>query len=654
MVLVRNRGVLMNIEDLYKKMCVIRHTERKLEKLFHEGKLSGTLHMSIGQEAIAVAVANNLNCDDAVFASHRCHGHYLAYGGSVVSLVAEMMGKEDGVCAGRGGSQHLNYKKFFSNGIQGGIVGNAVGMALAEKMKQSNNVVVVFLGDGTLGQGLVYESLNFASLHKLPVLFVLENNKYAQSTPIALTVAGSILKRAEAFDIKSNNIQSNDVIELCETFNDAFHYVREEKAPFFQVVETYRLCPHSKGDDFRDKEEIERWKKLDPLLLAEKYLSKGKAKEIRDEAENFVEESIKEADNSPFSENLEEFCESLDEYPFPKISKDITFVESLNKSLEKILEDKSSFVIGEDILDPYGGAFKVTRGLSTKYPDQVIPAPISEQGITSWCTGAAMGGMRPIMEIMFGDFLTLSTDQLVNHAVKYQWMYNNQVKVPMVIRTPMGGGRGYGPTHSQSIEKIFFGIPGLTIIAPSHLLDAGELLIRSVESDMPVLFVENKLLYKEKLIKTDNRIDEFYVRYSTSKYPTIHLSLDSFNPSDAVIVCYGYNCLIAMESAIKLLIEHEILCDIIVPSLVSPLPSKEICEFMNTKRVFVIEEGYGHFGWGAEVIASISEESSNVQSCRISSKYCPIPASRKLEEKALISTNKITQAVVKGVSDECL
>jgi len=165
--------------------------------------------------------------------------------------------------------------------------------------------------------------------------------------------------------------------------------------------------------------------------------------------------------------------------------------------------DERVYLLGEDILDPYGGAFKVTRGLSTAFPERVLTTPISEAAIVGVASGMALRGLRPVAEIMFGDFVTLIADQIVNHAAKFRWMYNDQVRVPLVVRTPMGGRRGYGPTHSQSLEKMFLGVPGLHVVAPNTLGDPGQLLEAAIADDDPVLFVEHKLLYTRPLLEAD-------------------------------------------------------------------------------------------------------------------------------------------------------
>lgn len=644
------------LESLYESMSLIRQAEEALLDLFAQGKLYGTTHTSIGQEAIAVAVGSLVQEDDFVFAPHRCHGHFLAYGGPLELLFCEVMGRQAGVCGGLGGSQHLHYKHFFSNGIQGGIVGNAVGAALAQRLKEKNGIVVVFLGDGTLGEGLVYESLNFASLQDLPILFVLEDNRYAQSTPSYLGVSGSMPARALAFDIQADEIETNDILELQELFTERFKFVREKKRPFFQVVHTYRLAAHSKGDDNRDPKEIEAWREKEPLRLLRNKLTGQTVKHLDERIGKKVRGAIAGAEASPASTcgaieiTLEEHIgrEETDP-PFPCLP--IRFVESLNAALKDLLEEHGElFLLGEDILDPYGGAFKVTRGLSSMFPERVITSPISEAGLVAWGVGAALLGLRPIVEIMFGDFLALAADQILNHAAKYRWMYNRQVEVPLVIRTPMGGRRGYGPTHSQSIETMFLNVPGLTIVAPSLLFDPGQLLKRCVLlSKMPVLFIENKSLYPNRLLVHDkDRINAFFMRSTRSRYPTAHLSLTQFEKPDIVLLAYGANATLAMEVAERLLTNREIIADVIVPTLISPVPVGEIIQLIDgCPAVCTIEEGQKSGGWGAEISAVLCEHSPSIHRrfMRFAAASCPIPSAKPLEEGVLPSVESIVQLI---------
>ncbi|MDP2388819.1 MAG: pyruvate dehydrogenase, partial [Acidobacteriota bacterium] len=218
-----------------------------------------------------------------------------------------------------------------------------------------------------------------------------------------------------------------------------------------------------------------------------------------------------------------------------------TVLESINQGLHGVMAaDARVVVLGEDILDPYGGAFKVTKGLSSAYPDRVFTTPISEAAIVGLASGLALRGMRPIAEIMFGDFLFLAGDQLVNHAAKFQWMYNDQVRVPMVVRAPMGARRGYGPTHSQSIEKHFMGVPGLWVVAPHILGDPGQLLRQAtLECDAPVVFIESKTCYGRALVSAVPGMTSTVIADEASPFPTVVLRHDRCELADGLLWCYG-------------------------------------------------------------------------------------------------------------------
>jgi len=277
-------------KNLYKKMVLIRKFEELLLDLFSKGKLFGTTHTYVGQEAIAVSVMAHLNEADVVFSNHRCHGHFLAKEDDPEGLLAEIMGRENGVCGGRGGSQHLHKNNFYSNGIQGGTVANALGMAFAEKYKKTGNIVVSFMGDGTWGEGISYEAMNMAAIWSVPLLVVVENNRYAQSTPVELNLAGSILQRVQAFDIEADEVESNDVAVLYPKFEEAVRFVREKQKPFVQIVNTYRLNAHSKGDDDRSKDEVKKWWKKEPLQYLETKISKEDIKQTKLSVEKRLQE----------------------------------------------------------------------------------------------------------------------------------------------------------------------------------------------------------------------------------------------------------------------------------------------------------------------------------------------------------------------------
>jgi TPP-dependent pyruvate/acetoin dehydrogenase alpha subunit len=281
-------------------MYFIRRFEESLLDLFSQGKLVGTTHTYIGQEANGVGIIDHLDpAVDTIFSNHRCHGHYLAFTDDAFGLLCEVMGRAPGVCGGKGGSQHLCKGNFYSNGVLGSIVPVATGIALAEKRKGTGAVSTVFLGDGTLGEGVTYESLNMASLWKLPVFFVVENNHYAQSTPVELELAGSIPARAAAFGIQTADLDTTDVDEIHDAAGRAVARIRETGEPYFLVLDTYRYSPHSKGDDNRDPAEIEERRKRDPLKIAGVRLDDAERRGIEERCEERLAETIAAAEAAP-------------------------------------------------------------------------------------------------------------------------------------------------------------------------------------------------------------------------------------------------------------------------------------------------------------------------------------------------------------------
>ncbi len=339
----------------------------------------------------------------------------------------------------------------------------------------------------------------------------------------------------------------------------------------------------------------------------------------------------------------------------------ITVLDHLNAALRRALAaDQRVIVLGEDILDPYGGAFKVTRGLSTAYPDRVITTPISEAGIVGIATGMALRGFRPVVEIMFGDFLTLAADQIVNHAAKFRWMYNDQVRVPMVIRTPMGGRRGYGPTHSQTLEKLFLGVPGLRVLAPCTLGNPGAILESAIlNTEDPVLFVENKLLYLLPVME-EKALGEFELALTPIPSPSgrgdrgegegFTLTIHGAPAPALTLASYGYMADLARQAVLRLAYEREIFAELVVLTQLSPFDIVPILSSVErTGSLLAVEEGAFSMGWGAEVIARAAEALGPRLRYvrRVAAHDLPVPASRPLENAMLPGVEQILQAAIK-------
>jgi 2-oxoisovalerate dehydrogenase E1 component len=636
-----------------KQALLIRKAEEKLLELYSQGKLNGTVHTCLGQEFSGIAVTKYLREQDYVISNHRGHGHYISRTGDLEGLFAEVMGKKTGCSNGIGGSQHLHHRNYFSNGIQGGMSPIAAGLAMSCRLKKSDSICVAFIGDGTLGEGILYETLNIASLWNLPVLFVLENNKIAQSTSIEQHMAGEISKRAEAFGIQFESTEMNRLDDLFSSAEKSVEYVRMEGKPGLLEIRTNRLHSHSKSDDNRSPELVDSYREKD--FLHNFINNHG------DVASQFISEVDKKIES--VLQEIETH-ETLDRFSAPESYHNretrYTALETFDyrgnnaiyHSLKKIMEENDqSVIIGEDIetsnqYNPgeYGGAFKVTKNLSELFAGRVRNTPISEASIVGIGTGLALGGFISVVEIMFGDFMTLTLDQLLQHASKVKLMYGKDIRLPLIVRTPMGGYRGYGPTHSQSIEKHFLGIHELDVVALNHRLNP-ELVYDSITDNFknPTLVIENKISYTMKGDK--GLVDGFQYKVSDEEIPSLKITTD-IDQIDCLIVGYG-GALLQIEKSIgHLFDEEEILCNVFCPSKINKVniaPIKE--ELRNTKNLLIVEEGSSIASWGSELVARLVEAGVKDLNVQRLSNDTIIPCSMDAELDLLPSADKIIEKV---------
>jgi len=332
-----------------------------------------------------------------------------------------------------------------------------------------------------------------------------------------------------------------------------------------------------------------------------------------------------------------------------------TVLDSINQSLHDMMAaDPRVVVLGEDILDPYGGAFKVTKGLSTRFPGRVLTTPISEAAIAGLATGLALRGMRPIAEVMFGDFLFLAGDQLVNHAAKFQWMFNDQVRVPLVMRAPMGARRGYGPTHSQSIEKHFMGVPGLWLVAPHVLGEPGRLLQQAaLECDAPVVFIESKTCYGRALVSEVPGMTSTVIADEASPFPTLVLRHGRSEVADGLLWCYGGMTPHCLEAVQHLKAVEGLHLDLAVVSQLSPVPVSHIervVEQMETTLFVYAEEASVGHGWSAEILSQVQRQLEMTgrpgRHVRIGGAHTPISSSRVQEAATVPSAADMVAGVV--------
>ena len=616
---------MLDREMTQRKMRSIRAFEQNLSDFLARGIVGGTSHFCIGQEACAVGVLEAARPTDWVISNHRGHGHLLARGLDPRRLLAELKGEESGYCKGRGGSQHLSCiaRHFLgTNGITGGGIPIGAGCAFALKYLHLDDIAIVFFGDGASNQGTFHETLNMASLWKLPVLFVCENNLYAMSTPTAHGLAsGTVAPRAAAYNIPSAVADGLDVDAVYKAAQKACAYVRSGAGPFLLELMTYRQCGHSRNDKrvYRTREEEQRFAERDPLHG-----------EPVSEADIWIppEEPPLSLPSLPPKQNV----------TLPTEAHEVFFSQAIREALEEeLLRDPSVFLMGEDI-GVYGGAFGVTKGLWEKFgASRIWETPISENSFTGIGVGAAMMGLRPVVEIMFMDFLALALDQILNSAAKLEYMYAGQVKVPMVIRTPGGAKGGYGASHSQTLTNLLVGIPGIKVVAPSTPAQAKGLLKSAIRYDGPVVFVENKRLYGKKGVVPAGEV---------------LLPLDK-----AVVVAEGTDLTIAAYSAMTPMAlavrdafaEKGVSIEVIDLISLQPLDTETLFQSIRkTGRLVIAEEACLTGGVGAEIAARVAEECLDALEApirRVAAKDQAIPAGLALEKEVLPQPEQLVNAV---------
>lgn len=640
-----------NYKKEIKKAILIRQFETRLLGLFSEGKINGTVHTCVGEELTPILLSKYLTDEDWFLSNHRGHGHFIAKTGKVMELMAEMMGRTTGISHGYGGSQHLFTQGFISNGVQGGMTPIAAGIGLAMKLSGNCHIAVSFLGDGTLGEGIVYESFNLCSIWQLPVLYVLENNHYAQSTSSKQTFSGDIRKRVEGFGLDYYSANIWNISQMDDVFMNAINKVREGK-PTLIEVDCYRLNSHSKGDDNRDTEEINTFCEKDVLNCFSKTNPQEFLSYLK-EAENIIDKIIEDVEKAPILTEVpvNQFVQSTPvSYKLINGYEKIRGNESIYYALKKWLSDNEKAVmIGEDIAYsspytsiPYGGAFKVTKDLSDLFPERVKNTPISESSITGVGIGLALMGYPALVEIMFGDFMTLILDQLLQHASKISSMYGRKVNLPLIIRTPMGGRRGYGPTHSQSIEKHFLGISDVNVIAINNAVLPETIYQQLLKHlNTPTVIIENKVQYTRASFRI---ADGFCLQITDEKLPTVIYRPDTVF-TDLTIVCYG-GMLEIVKAVSEQMAHQDVVCEIVCLTQLVPLNMYPILESVkNSHRILIVEEGCDFGALGSEILANVLSSGIQIDVARKMGNSTVIPCAIDAENYLLPSEKTIVKII---------
>jgi len=646
------------VVKMLRQMYEIRYFEKKVIELFRQNLIRGAVHVYLGEEAIAVGACAVLKDNDYIVSTHRGHGHCIAKGGDLNKMMAELLGKENGYCKGRGGSMHiadLNLGILGANGIVGGGIPISVGAGLSSKYQENKRVTLCFFGDGASNQGSFHESINLASVWKLPVIFICENNLYAVSVPTSeSTSVKDIADRAKGYGISGIVVDGNDILAVYETVSKAVERARNGYGPTLIECKTYRWEGHYLGDPvvYRTKKELKEWRKKDPIEKFKSYLIQNgiigeeKTKKIEREAQEKVNEAEIFAKKSPnpFPKNVLDDIYSPTKHIKEKISlnvkREITYREAINEALREEMEkDERTLIFGEDV-GLHGGAFQVTRGLFRRFgPMRVKDTPVSEAAIAGAAVGAALTGLRPIVEIMYMDFTTIALDQIINQAAKIRYMFGGKIKLPIVFRTQCGGGLGGAAQHSQSLEAWFFHIPGLKIVIPSTPYDAKGLLKTAIQDDNPVIFIEYKRLYP---IKGPVPEEEYLIPLGKGSVKR--------KGEDVTIIATSFMVHEALSAADELAKEG-IGAEIVDLRTLSPLDEKIILNSVRkTGRVMIVHEAYLRGGIGGEIAAIIAEKFFDYLDApikRIGSLEVPMPYAKDLEKAVLPNRENIITTVEK-------
>ena len=646
--------------DLLKKMILIRRFEDKCAELYTEEKIRGFLHLYDGQEAVAVGVIPVLEKRDRVVATYREHGHALVRGVPMTAALAEMYGKQEGCSRGRGGSMHLfdRASNFYGgNAIVGGGLPLAVGLALADHMRGDDIVTACFFGEGAVAEGEFHESLNLAALWGLPVLFVCENNLYAMGTALALSESETdIQQKAACYRIKSEAVDGMDVVAVEAAARRAVHAVRESGRPYFLECRTYRLRPHSMFDAqlYRDKAEVEAWRKKEPIVRFQGWLETNRIAHPEDIARIEAEIDAEITNAVTFAEaGTWEAVEDLTRFTYAEPTEspevvlapsgtprhdtiEITYREAVREAIREALHyDERVFLMGEDV-GRYGGCYAVTKGLLAEFgPERIRDTPLSESGFTGAGIGAAMAGMRPIVELMTVNFSLLALDQILNTAATVRHMSGNQFGAPLVIRMATGAGRQLAAQHSHSLEGWYAHIPGIKVLAPATLEDARGMLWTALQDPDPVLIFENVMLYA--MAGKLAGVGPVDIAKAAVRRPGRDISL----------ITYGGSLWKTMEAATALAGEG-IDAEVIDLRVLRPLDDKTIMTSVaKTCRAVIVDEGWRSGSLSAEIGMRIVEQSFwelDAPIGRVCSKEVPTPYSRHLESAAIPQVPAIVAA----------
>lgn len=640
--------------EMHRRMLVIRGFEQRVATLYRAGEVPGFVHLSIGQEASAVGACWPLGPADVITSTHRGHGHCLAKGLDALGMFAELMARDQGTNRGRGGSMHIadpTLGILGANGIVAAGLPIAVGAATAAQLRADGTVAVAFFGDGAVAQGAFHEAVNLAAVWDLPVVFFCENNGYAEFSAAADQHGAPLERRAAGYGAGYVAVDGNDVVATASAMQDVVEALRGGAGPTIVEAATYRWHGHYEGDpeQYRTPEEKEDWEARDPLVV---HAAALRAAGVGDDAIAALESTVADDLDAavvaaralavPSPETRFDFVlrprPSLREPPSPDGDAPVfRTMDAIHDALEaELAADDGVFLAGIDV-GAGGNVFGLTRGLRDRFGDRVRDTPISETAVMGVGVGAAMAGMRPVVELMYLDFVGVCLDQLLNQAAKMPFMTGGAAEMALTVRTQFGAGRSSGSQHSQSLEALLAHIPGLSVVMPSTPADTYGLLRAAIQDPNPVIFIENRLLYG---MKGPQPPADHLVPIGTSRVVR--------EGSDITVVSVSRMVHEAIGAA-EALADDGISVEVIDLRTVAPLDTAPILESVaKTSRILIAHEAVVPFGIGAEIAAVVARDAFwdlDAPIERVGAAATPPPYAPDLERAWLPDRDDIAQAI---------
>ena len=645
--------------SLYREMQMIRLCEERLARSHQRGLVHGACHTYVGQEAVAVGVCAHLRREDAVFSTHRGHGHALAKGLDPRQLVAELYGRETGCSHGRGGSMHLFAPEIGlmgTSGIVGPCILQAAGAGYSFKLLKTEHVAVAFFGDGATNNGAFHEGLNLAGIWKLPVLFVCENNGYATEVPFSYSAGNpSVASRAAIYGLPGFEVDGNDVLAVQYAAGEAVRRARTGGGATLLECKTYRTRPHAEGmGDFtyRTREEVEEWKTRCPIarlkqtLLTNGISTAAELEGIDAEVATVAEAAHEFASGSPWPDpataTAHVFADVRSRKPnvrsLPSGGRELTFMKATLEALtEEMAKNPGIFVLGEGI-GKRGGNFNTTAGLYDVYgPERLRDTPICERGFVGLAGGAAMTGTRPVVDFMFSDFILDGVGEIINQIAKLQYMSCGRLKMPLLLRGCIGIGHSAATHHSGNYYAMYAHFPGLRVVVPSSPFDAKGLLKTALNGHDPVLFLEHKELLG---VKGCVPAGEYFIEFGQAAVVR--------EGTDVTVVALALMVHKTLE-ACHVLAAEGISVELIDPRTVAPLDTETIVQSVRkTGRLLILDETFAPCGIGAEIAAQLVDrvfDDLDAPIRRLNGAHTPTPYSPPLEAAVVPNPETIAQAI---------